>query len=187
MAGQRLSARSACSTRDTAGAVVADPSEATTCGRVVRAPTRQTAADSAVRSCSIPTAGAAKKKAALGHSIAGTRAVRSVDGSGAVGRAAALRYRSWSLGVKNVDSEHNWALCKASLMWRLHPMLEAVTARPRRRDTDTNQCSCAPAACGSEQVSTRIATTAATAVSAAPAPGVAARGRCAGRSATHCR
>ena len=38
-------------------------------------------------------------------------------------------------------------------MWRLHPMLDAVTARPRRRDTETNQCSCAPAAWGSEQVS----------------------------------
>ena len=142
-----------------------------TCGRVLRALTRQTAAESAVRSCSIPTAGAAKKKAAFGHSIAGTCRARSVDASGVVGRAAALRYRSWSLGVKNGDSEHNWALCKVSLMWRLHPMLDAVTARPRRRDTETNQCSCAPAAWGSEQVSTRIATTAATAVSAAACAG----------------
>ena len=45
--------------------MVADPSDAMTCGRVLRALTRQTAAESAVRSCSIPTAGAPKKKAVV--------------------------------------------------------------------------------------------------------------------------
>src|SRR6476646_7052725 len=109
-------------------------------GRGLRALTRQTAAESAVRSCSIPIAGAAKKKAAFGHSITGTCRVRSVDASGAVGLAAALRYRSWSLGAKNDVREDNWALCRVSLMWRLHPMLDAVSARPGPGDTDTNQC-----------------------------------------------
>ena len=95
---------------------------------------------------------------------------------------AAHRYRNWSLGREERchRGELHGEQCVTGMA--APPDLDAVTARPLRRDADTNHLRCCPAVLVSRQLRTSTANTAATAAATAVAArcgrDVPARGSC---------